>query len=126
MRETKFRGERIDNSEWVYGHYYYDYANNKAIIVSREEADVSIGLGSGLIDRHNVVDYETVGQFTSLKDWYKGDIIQKGTIIRAITVDYEHGLRFMLGKHQLCKQDAINGKKIGNIHDNPELLEKTQ
>ncbi len=56
-------------------------------------------------------------------DWYAGDIIQKGEIIRAITVDWEHGMRFMLGKHILCKQDGINGIKIGDIHQNPELLE---
>lgn len=66
-----------------------------------------------------------IEQFTGLKDWkdwYAGDIIQKGEIIRAITVDWEHGMRFMLGKHILCKQDAENGKKIGNIHENKDLL----
>lgn len=62
-------------------------------------------------------------QFTGLHDWYAGDIIQKGEIIRAITADWEHGLRFMLGKHILCKQDALNGTKIGSIHEKPELLE---
>ncbi len=62
-------------------------------------------------------------QHTGLNDWYAGDIIQKGEIIRAITVDWEHGMRFMLGKHILCKQDGINGTKIGNIHNNPKLLE---
>ena len=58
-------------------------------------------------------------------DWYAGDIIQKGSIVRALTIDWEHGLRFMLGKHQLCKQDAINGIKIGNVHENPLLIEKS-
>ena len=73
----------------------------------------------------------TVGQSTGLcdkngkdLDWYAGDIIQKGKIIRAITVDWEHGMRFLLGKHILCKQDGINGTKIGNIHDNPESRSK--
>ena len=64
-----------------------------------------------------------IEQCTGLKDWYAGDIIQKGEIIRAITVDWEHGLRFMLGKHILCKQDAINGTRIGNVHQKPELME---
>ena len=63
-------------------------------------------------------------QYAGLKNWYAGDIIQKGEIIRAITVDWEHGLRFMLGKHILCKQDAINGRRIGNIHQNPEIIKE--
>ena len=72
-------------------------------------------------------------QFTGLEDesgkdldWWEGDIIQKGEIIGAIAIDWEHGLRFMLHKHILCKQDGINGKKIGNIHENPELLESNR
>lgn len=79
--------------------------------------------GSGCADEWLCENRIVIEWSTGLKDkkgvdleWYAGDIIQKGEIILAITVDWEHGMRFMLGKHILCKQDGINGTKIGNIH----------
>ncbi len=113
----KYRGLRADNGEWVKGFL----AAPDQIMTWDEE----LGVGSMI-----QVIPESVGQDTGLKDkdgvdldWYAGDIIQKGEIIRAITVDWEHGMRFMLGKHILCKQDGINGTKLGDIHTTPELLE---
>ena len=116
----KFRGKRVDNGEWVYG--YYVKAENIHYIATEkplpEDGEHEMEV-VGFVE----VDPETVGQFTGLLDWYVGDIIKKGEIIRAITVDDEHGLRFMLGKHQLCKQDALNGTKIGNLHENADLIQ---
>ena len=108
----QYRGLTKDG-KWVYGSYthVHDVYGNPSIIPIEKNIFVSVILG-------------TVGQQTGLKDWCAGDIIQKGEIIRAITVDWEHGMRFMLGKHILCKQDAVNGTKIGNIHQNPELMEQ--
>ena len=118
------------DGKWVHG-WYLELLDGTSIIV--EEAArttethphypaVSLGI------YHEVLP-ETVGQQVGLKDkngkdldWWEGDIIQKGKIIRAITVNWEHGMRFMLGKHILCKQDGVNGTRIGNIHENPELL----
>lgn len=116
MREIKFRGKRKDNGEWVYGDLITG-PDVTYIVVTKPNPDED-----GYWKWHEVIP-ETVGQFTGLKDWYVGDIIQKGEIIRAITVDYEHGMRFMLGKHTLCKLDAEHGTRIGNIHENPGLLE---
>jgi hypothetical protein len=39
-----------------------------------------------------------------------------------VTIDYYHGLRFMIGKNYLVRADALYGEVIGNIYENPELL----
>ena len=111
----------------------WDKVNNKMITYETMCPCPDITLNGVLIshDKQSNVSYQYVlMQYTGLKDkngkdleWYAGDIIQKGEIIRAITVDWEHGMRFMLGKHILCKQDGINGTKIGDIHTTPGLLE---
>ena len=110
---------------------YLFVAEGKSYIVLDDCKLMGVGLcGDVCITDFVEVRPESVEQSTGLKDkngvdldWYAGDIIQKGEIIRAITVDWEHGMRFMLGKHILCKQDGINGIKIGNIHTTPKLLE---
>ena len=121
----KYRGKPIAGGEMVIGGYceILEHLNFKAYIILDGSQLIDKSPGGARITGLVEVIPETVRQYTGLKDWYAGDIIQKGEIIRAISVNWEHGMRFMLGKHILCKQDAINGTKIGTIHDNPELLE---
>ena len=57
MREILFRGQRIDNGEWVYGSLLVDCDNSRMIIPS----------GKGVFAGEEVKP-ETVSQFTGLKD----------------------------------------------------------
>ena len=123
-RVIKFRGKRKDTGEWITGGYveWTDIRGNKQYqIVS------SVGY-------HNDVLSETVCQFTGLDDKegreiYEDDIISDGRVFRVL---WDNRMSGFVGEMN-CKDDERIGlaflithkvcKIIGNIHDNPELLQ---
>lgn len=132
MREILFRGKRVDNGEWVKG----DPAGSIRGAVSK------IDYFDGLTDCETVdVIPSTVGQFTGLTDKngnkiFEGDIIKTkkyGKIVGhsnvnsydIFVVEYEPAV-FRLVNHSRGFNfvgNVTDCEVIGNIHDNPELLE---
>lgn len=129
MREIKFRGKRIDNGEWVCGYYYTQIITHAGNRKSRDHF---------MRTEQNIryeVDPDTVGQYTGLKDKngkeiYEGDVVRIDDLGIGI-VDYEEG-RFAMCRREerfcwpvYCRIDhsPFVPEVIGNIHDNPELLE---
>lgn len=125
MREILFRGKRLDNGEWIEGYVYgchdgtYDICSyNKKSNIERYGYEVmpsTIGQYSGLTDKDG-------------KKIFEGDILQ--TSDRTIfIVEWEKDGRFLgftIGKKRRIVYINREPKAeiIGNIHDNPELLEE--
>lgn len=121
MRPIKFRGQRIDTGEWVYG----DLNHGKGISTT------------GLYDRITIAGYqvngETVGQFTGLydckkKEIYENDILSiAGMYYQIIFQDGCFGFKNDWGQFLSISQSSLlRSKAMGNIHDNPELLEGSE
>ena len=124
MRIIKFRGKRLDNSEWVVG----DLARGVS------DKDYAISTNSiGLFE----VDPSTIGQFTGLTD-KNGKLIWEGDIVSFFIGGFYYTRTVYLSKSGAWCVDipsidsthdvAIflfsieNLEVIGNIHDNPEML----
>ena len=124
MREIKFRGKRIDNGEWIYGYYWDNECGNHFIRVTMNNR------GEITIKDYEVI-HETVGQYTGLKD-NKGIDIYEGDILITLDFGYKFVVEFKNGcfggdydgfSPMLKSIYGEGGKIIGNIYDNPELLE---
>ena len=124
MREILFRGKRVDNGEWVYGYYaHLPSAAGAADIIYVPASDPDDS-------NHTVfVDPETIGQFTGLTDKngvkiFEGDIVEYEG--KRYSINYlPHYARFSAVKPNtvFCVFAYQRGEVIGNIYDNPELIE---
>ena len=117
MREILFRGKRTKNGQWVTGLLWHHV--DKASLIYSDELDDKVW-----------VNPQTVGQFTGLTDKngkriFEGDIIKlDDEEIRVIRYDDKcAGYYFNGDSCGLCVSRENERMVIGNIHDNPELLE---
>ena len=129
MREIKFRG-RDTNGDWHYGDLLRYVRDSYDMIIPAGHAN-----SDDLYDDVVCVDYDTVGQFTGIKDIsgaeiYEGDII---TFKDCETDEYVPGAvgqsvegtwwvecaEFRVPLWNVCKTALI----LSNIYDSPELLE---
>lgn len=127
MRNIRFRG--FAYNKWVFGdlvHIQYDKELNS-------KSQIAIFTDNG---QANIVNTETVGQYTGLRD-KNGTKIFEGDIVNISDFDGGHKIGEVVYNDGACcyriwgdlfdyglgiYQDD-NIEVIGNIYDNPELLE---
>lgn len=127
MRDILFRGKRIDNGEWVEGDFEHFFT----------AAGIHCYVGKWG-ERPNTVGPDTVGQYTGLTDKngkkiFEGDIVdglfRSATPLRAVCAfkDGAFGLKWthrgvdhFSAFTSICN---VEYEVVGNIYDNPELLE---
>ena len=126
MREILFRGKRPDNGEWARGFLVNMFGASH--IIDKDDENTS----------YEVIQ-ETVGQYTGMKDKngkriFEGDVakVLQGKDKDIAYVGFENGAFMLYPKTGNIYERTLwsywyndwDVEVIGNITDNPELLEK--
>ena len=136
-REHLYRGKRKDNGEWVIGYYFCMHHNDGRTHIHHFiiPIDAEIPKDKPIGEIQVEVIPETVGEYTGEQDKngkkiFEGDICRKFSNYSGkkifFSIVFEQGLFYARYSEtagmplcDICEKVEI----IGNIHDNPELLE---
>lgn len=144
MTEILFRGKRVDNGEWIEGSFvkYTDYDGDKVYLIYASNGNPNdiipetVGQYTGLIDKNGKKIFEG-----DILQGYQYPYLSEGHFnYYAEVIYFENCPAFGLYTFKNPNLDIVNGissgntdfmeswesedwEIIGNIHDNPELLE---
>lgn len=131
MRTIKFRGKRLHDGEWVYGSpLVVDTEKRKvAMIVTLHEA-----YPDTLAKVTTSVEFNTLGQFTGFDNCFGSEIYEGDILLycndnsKNVVVYHKGSFGINVGEQFIPLSQLYLGsdscyRVVGNVHDNPELLE---
>ena len=123
MREILFRGKIQGLTDWSYGYYAKSGENHFILLDTDSE------------DNYSIVNPETVGEWTGMTDKngvkiFEGDIVKFYDTIHKVVFETKNGTAYFGIKISDTETwgfgnyvEVYKLEVIGNIYDNPELLE---
>lgn len=142
MREILFRGKRVENDRWVEGNLVKTKTGASYILVPSEDLDITPT--SHMVSF--LVCYSSVGQYTGLTDKnsvkiFEGDVVRNGYSSNLGEFWNFGNVVYVVndGCFEICNTEERYLKRltqsqivlrnievVGNIHDNPNLLESEE
>ena len=140
MREILFRGKRIDNGEWIYGslvtNIFFHMKSGKSIQYILNVSEIDYDCFEDLTDGYGYyeVDTDTIGQYIGCNDdnnnpIFEGDFVRRTDMDNDLIEIYWEaetgGFRMLYLEYDedYNLDELPSCEIIGNIYDNPELLE---
>lgn len=132
-REILFKAKRIDNGEWVEGYLLFDEFDEQYRIIIKLRYSTGTCIDTMYAPR---VQTETICQYTGLTDKnsnriWENDIVAIDGVDGVLKIEWEEDEETAM--YILCGSEGLlytfdniypeDCKVIGNIFDNPELLE---
>jgi len=129
MREIEFRGKGLYKDRWYYGYYVEHKMSMQNYIIDLDEE---------VMNKEHLVDKNTIGQYTGLKDKngtkiFDGDLLYYRNSNHdeedgAMEVVFEDGAFMIAGDILVPLHETYSWELevVGNIYDNPELVEKVE
>lgn len=151
-REILFRGKRVDNGEWVYGYLFDDgYQNPRHVFVGGLMIDEYKGTACDEWDINGIDFYDvkpnTICQYTGLTDKngkkiFEGDVVKDSAGVCgevkfglyaagfSISDNINQGFYVEFPEKSLYRKELGYWRNkivvVGNVFDNPELLEEVE
>ena len=128
MRDYKFRGQKIDTKEWIYGSFIQMNSNEHQCFIFPENTPLCIEL----TDFYTIpILKETVGQYTGQhdrngKEIYEGDLILVYGELFTVEWNADSASFEMNGEESGANFDNYYGYEcevVGNIYENKEFWE---
>lgn len=134
VREIEFRGKRIDNGEWAYGSLMQFEDSATFIFADERKGASTLTYAHFIINNMLAIDEKTVGQYTERQDINNNKIFEKDIATcqffdKKITgliefIEYMWAVNDRKNRRLYQLNEVSNIEIVGNIHENPELLEE--
>lgn len=134
MRKILFKAKRIDDGKWIEEYYQKRYG------LLRNEEHLIFHADSHTVWEYSKIDPKTLCQFTGLCDRYENKIWENDILMAHLDDDYPEDVTYetiewnftgwvthetgRTDREYLDEFDLEYFEVVGNIFDNPELLQE--